>query len=93
MLVLAADQLVLDQSAFAEAVDKAVVLAQQGQLVTFGIKPSSSPGVETAYGYIEASGNQVLRFIEKPSSEKAHEYLSSGRFFWNSGMFCFTVSH
>jgi mannose-1-phosphate guanylyltransferase/mannose-6-phosphate isomerase len=88
MLVLAADHLISDQDAFARAVDKACDLAQQGNLVTFGIKPDIP---ETGYGYIEAEGNKVLRFVEKPSLEKAREYLESGNFLWNSGMFCFTA--
>lgn len=88
MLVLAADHLITDQQAFQQAVLKAVELAAAGKLVTFGIQPDSP---EIGYGYIEADGNTVLRFVEKPSLEKAQEYLASGRFLWNSGMFCFTV--
>ncbi|KTC85369.1 MULTISPECIES: mannose-1-phosphate guanylyltransferase/mannose-6-phosphate isomerase [Legionella] len=88
MLVLPADHLITDQTAFAVAIAEATKLAQQGKLVTFGIQPT---GPETGYGYIEAEGNQVLRFVEKPSLEKAQEYLESGRFLWNSGMFCFSV--
>lgn len=88
LLVLAADHLIVDQSAFQQAVLKAADLAAAGKLVTFGIQPDSA---ETGYGYIEADGNTVLRFVEKPSLEKAQEYLASGRFFWNSGMFCFTA--
>lgn len=88
LLVLAADHLITDQTAFAEAVAKAGELAVDGKLVTFGIKPDAP---ETGYGYIEAEGSTVLRFVEKPSLDKAKEYLASGRFFWNSGMFCFTA--
>ncbi|MDO9168890.1 MAG: mannose-1-phosphate guanylyltransferase/mannose-6-phosphate isomerase [Methylobacter sp.] len=88
MLVLAADHLIADQQAFQQAVLKASELAASGKLVTFGIQPDSP---ETGFGYIEADGNTVLRFVEKPSLEKAQAYLASGRFLWNSGMFCFTV--
>ena len=88
MLVLPADHLVLDQAAFAAAVAQAARLAQQGRLVTFGVRPAAP---ETGYGYIEANGNEVLRFVEKPSAEKARAYVDSGRFLWNSGMFCFTA--
>lgn len=88
MLVLAADHLIIDQSAFAAAVETASVLARSGKLVTFGIRPDAP---ETGYGYLEADGNKVLRFIEKPSLDKAREYLASGRFLWNSGMFCFSA--
>lgn len=88
MLVLAADHLIADQQSFQQAVLKAAELAATGKLVTFGIQPDAA---ETGYGYIEADGNTVLRFVEKPSLEKAQEYLASGRFLWNSGMFCFSV--
>lgn len=88
LLVLAADHLITDQPAFAAAVAQAVKLAQQGKLVTFGIRPDSP---ETGYGYIEADGNKVRRFVEKPSLETAREYVESGRFLWNSGIFCFSA--
>ena len=86
MLVLAADHLIADQAAFAAAVDVATTLAQTGSLVTFGIQPEAA---ETGYGYIETDGPKVVRFVEKPSLEKAQEYLAVGNFLWNSGMFCF----
>lgn len=86
MLVLAADHLIADQAAFAAAVEVAMTLAQTGSLVTFGIRPEAA---ETGYGYIETNGNKVVRFVEKPSLEKAQEYLAIGNFLWNSGMFCF----
>lgn len=88
LLVLAADHLIADQPAFASAVTLAMQLAQQGKLVTFGIQPETP---ETGFGYIEADGNTVLRFVEKPTHDKAQEYLASGRYLWNAGMFCFTV--
>ena len=88
MLVLPADHLIQDEAAFAAAVAEAARLAGQQRLVTFGIQPDAP---ETGYGYIEASGNDVLRFVEKPSLETARDYVRSGRFLWNSGMFCFTA--
>lgn len=88
MLVLAADHLISDQDSFAIAVAQAAQLAKQGSLVTFGIQPDAP---ETGYGYIEADGNKVLSFVEKPSIEKAKEYLATGRYLWNSGMFCFSA--
>jgi mannose-1-phosphate guanylyltransferase len=57
-------------------------------MVTFGIQPTAP---ETGFGYIEAEGNTVLRFVEKPSLEKAAEFLASGNYLWNSGIFCFRV--
>lgn len=86
LLVLAADHLISDLVGFQQAVDKATALALLGQLVTFGIQPSAP---ETGYGYIEAEGERVIRFVEKPSLEKAKAYLDSGRYLWNAGMFCF----
>ncbi len=88
MLVLAADHLIADQPAFAQAVANAIQLAKQGKLVTFGIQPDAP---ETGYGYIETEGNKVLRFVEKPNLEKAREYLQTGRYLWNAGMFCFSA--
>lgn len=88
LLVLAADHLIADQQAFQQAVLTATQLAVAGKLVTFGIQPDAP---EIGYGYIEAEGNTVLRFVEKPTLEKAEEYLASGRFLWNSGIFCFAA--
>lgn len=96
MLVLPSDHLILDSAAFAEAVAAAERLAGEGYLVTFGIKPTAP---ETGFGYIEADpspapgggGMLVRRFVEKPSCETAEAYLASGRYYWNSGMFCFRV--
>ena len=88
MLVLPADHLISDEKAFAAAVSRAASLALSGRLVTFGIRPDRP---ESGYGYIEAKGEDVVRFVEKPSTERAREYVESGRFLWNSGMFCFTA--
>jgi mannose-1-phosphate guanylyltransferase len=88
LLVLPADHLIKDQAAFAKAVAEATALANKGRLVTFGIQPE---GPETGYGYLEAAGNEVVRFVEKPSLELAREYVASGRYLWNSGMFLFTA--
>jgi mannose-1-phosphate guanylyltransferase len=88
LLVLPADHLIADEPAFAAAVERAMQLAHSGRLVTFGIRPTSP---ETGYGYVETQGTDVVRFVEKPSAAKALEYVASGRFLWNAGMFCFTV--
>ena len=89
MLVLAADHLIANQEAFSDAVSEAVELAEKGNLVTFGISPDSP---QTGYGYIHAEDSRVVRFIEKPTLEKAREYVASGDFLWNSGMFCFRAA-
>jgi len=88
LLVLPADHLILDQAAFARAVAGALDLAAAGRIVAFGILPTTP---ETGYGYIEANGRDVVRFVEKPSLEAARGYVESGRFLWNSGMFLFTA--
>ena len=88
MLILPADHLIGDEPAFAAAVSEAMKLAARGRLVTFGIRPDMP---ETGYGYIEANGADVVRFVEKPSLEAARSYVDSGRFLWNSGMFCFAA--
>ncbi len=88
MLVLPADHLIADQLAFAQAVARATTLAAQGLLVTFGIEPDAP---ETGFGYIEADGQMVKRFVEKPDAATARAFVDSGNFYWNSGMFCFTA--
>ena len=98
MLVLAADHLIRDAAHFRDAIDAGRQPAEEGRLVTFGIVPTSP---ETGYGYIEASqpftSGQLLdvpitRFVEKPDRSSAEEFLSTGRFTWNSGMFLFKAS-
>ncbi|MFA5593580.1 MAG: mannose-1-phosphate guanylyltransferase/mannose-6-phosphate isomerase [Micavibrio sp.] len=86
LLIMPADHIIAKQKAFAEAVGQAARLAEAGKIVTFGIAPSRP---ETGYGYIQASGNEVVRFVEKPSLEVALSYLESGDYLWNAGIFCF----
>ena len=100
MLVLPADHLIENQLAFVEAVKTACAAARKGMLVAFGIDPVSA---HTGYGYIEVDKRNtsagpdtgwlgVRRFVEKPSQERAEEFLQSGHYFWNSGMYCFKPS-
>ena len=91
ILVLAADHLVRNEEAFRAAVQRALVQAGTGKLVTFGIVPDAP---ETGYGYIERGAGadgcfEVTRFVEKPDAAHAREFVDSGRFYWNSGMFMF----
>ena len=86
LLVFPSDHLIANRDGFEAMVARALELASENRLVTFGIKPTRP---ETGFGYIEAEGERVIRFVEKPPRDKAKEYLASGRFFWNSGMFCF----
>ncbi|MDH0081676.1 mannose-1-phosphate guanylyltransferase/mannose-6-phosphate isomerase [Stutzerimonas stutzeri] len=95
LLVLAADHLIQDVDAFHSSIQAAMPFAIGGKLVTFGIVPTNP---ETGYGYIEKGkelgegGFAVNRFVEKPSLDIAEEYLASGEYFWNSGMFMFRAS-
>ncbi|HWT63622.1 mannose-1-phosphate guanylyltransferase/mannose-6-phosphate isomerase [Ochrobactrum sp. MYb15] len=86
LLVMPADHLIEDEAAFADAVLEARKLADAGRIVTFGIVPDHP---ETGFGYIEVDGTDVLRFVEKPDAATAQTYVESGRYYWNSGMFCF----
>lgn len=97
LLVLAADHVIAQNDYFQTAVRQATVLAEQGLLVTFGIVPVSP---ETGYGYIrrasklneQFSAYKVGQFVEKPKREVAEQYLASGDYYWNSGMFMFRAS-
>ena len=92
LLVLPADHLIRDVDAFAADARRAQALAQDGWLVTFGIKPASP---ETGFGYIRMGGTlaqggrEIDAFVEKPDIATAEKYLASGDYVWNSGMFCF----
>ena len=94
LLVLAADHVIQDVAAFTKTVMNAIPLAEAGKLVTFGIVAHEP---NTGYGYIKKGESQgpgfaVDAFVEKPSIEVAKEYLESGDYFWNSGMFLFKAS-
>ncbi len=91
LLVLAADHLIQDTRAFHLAMEKAQSLAVEGKLVTFGIVPDQA---HTGYGYIKAGdatggGFGVSEFVEKPDLATATQYVDSGDYYWNSGMFMF----
>ena len=89
VLVSPSDHVIRKADAYEGCLRKAQEFAEKGFLVTFGITPT---GPETGYGYIEANGEDVKRFVEKPDLETAKKYVASGRFFWNSGIFCFKAS-
>ena len=86
LFVTPSDHLIKDIEAYKKSVKEAQEFAKEGYLVTFGIEPAEP---HTGYGYIEADGNSVVNFHEKPSLETAKKYLESGNFFWNSGIFMF----
>jgi mannose-1-phosphate guanylyltransferase/mannose-6-phosphate isomerase len=96
LLVMPADHVIVNTALFQSAVKKAMTLAAEGAVVTFGITPDSP---ETAYGYIEVGeliGNEdicrIARFVEKPDIASAQAYLDSGSHFWNSGLFMMRAS-
>jgi mannose-1-phosphate guanylyltransferase/mannose-6-phosphate isomerase len=95
LFVMPADHVIRNEQAFSDAVDLAAGFAEQGYLLTFGIDPT---GPETGYGYIRfgdrlAEGVRTVEdFREKPDAATAEEYLSSGRYLWNSGIFMFRAS-
>ena len=95
LFVMPADHVIRNEEAFARAVALAADHAERGYLLTFGIDPVAP---ETGYGYIRfgaelADGVCVVEeFREKPDAATAEEYLASGRYLWNSGMFMFKAS-
>lgn len=95
LLVLAADHHIHNEEAFRTAIQVAQVHAEAGRLVTFGITPTHA---ETGFGYIQCGaaidqgGFAIAAFKEKPSQDMAEQYLASGTYLWNSGMFMFRAS-
>ena len=88
VLVSPSDHVIRKKDEYKKVLLRAEELAQAGNLVAFGITPTSP---ETGYGYIEADGEDVKRFVEKPDLATAEKYLLAGNFYWNSGIFCFKV--
>lgn len=96
MLVLPADHYIRNEEEFCRVVKAAAAEASNGALITLGIEPTRP---ETGYGYIEAGDADVTqtsfvvkRFVEKPDGARALEFLAAGNFYWNSGMFVWTVA-
>ncbi|SFV55176.1 Mannose-1-phosphate guanylyltransferase (GDP) [hydrothermal vent metagenome] len=86
VLVTPSDHLIKDEVAYDKVISRAVELAKDDTLVTFGIKPEFP---ETGFGYIESDGEDVKAFKEKPDEDTAKEYVEAGNYYWNSGMFTF----
>lgn len=95
ILVVPSDHLIKDIKAFSNTVAAGEKIANQGYIVTFGIKPSYP---ETGYGYINVTnkpvekGFIVNKFVEKPNTELAEKYIADGNYYWNSGIFMFRAS-
>jgi mannose-1-phosphate guanylyltransferase/mannose-1-phosphate guanylyltransferase/mannose-6-phosphate isomerase len=92
--IFPSDHLIADEVSFVEALKLAVKKAQNGEVATLGIVPSYPA---TGYGYIQTSGKdsdgvfKAIRFCEKPNLEKARSFLNEGGYFWNAGIFLFSV--
>lgn len=95
LLLMPSDHVIGDREALLKAIESGVLHADNGAIVTFGAQPS---GPNTQYGYIEVGDGlsdgafRIARFHEKPSADKAAEYVASDRFFWNSGIFLMKAS-
>lgn len=94
LFISPSDHIIKPEERFREYVAIGAKAAKHGEIVTFGIRPDKP---ETGYGYIEAGdalsiGLKVKSFKEKPPLETAQQYLSSGNYYWNSGMFAFTIN-
>src|SRR5690349_8447624 len=93
MLVLPADHVLSDLAAFQAAIQRAIPAAASGKLVAFGTVARTP---ETGYGYLRSQGRPgatgvvpIAQFVEKPDLPRAQEFIASGDYFWNSGMFLF----
>ncbi len=96
MLLMPSDHVILDRDAFLSAIEAGRPKAEAGAIVTFGARPTEA---NTQYGYIETESAQpgqdvmpIVRFVEKPDATAAAEYLATGRFFWNAGIFLVKAS-
>lgn len=97
LLLMPSDHAIADPAAFVAAIEAGASPAEQGAIVTFGVRPSEP---NTQYGYIEADTTApagkgafpVARFAEKPDADTAAEFVASGRFYWNAGIFLVKAS-
>ena len=95
LLILSADHEIISKEDFQKAINIGQNYSSKDKLVTFGVIPTNP---ETGYGYIESTddlknsnleASRIKRFVEKPSKEKANEFIKEKRYFWNSGIFMF----
>ena len=97
LLILSADHEIKDEEKFRKTINEAIIYAERGDIVTFGITPTRA---ETGYGYIETfeklsilnKSSQIKRFIEKPKKDIANKLFRDSRFKWNSGIFLFKAN-
>ncbi|WP_286968664.1 mannose-1-phosphate guanylyltransferase [Flavobacterium sp. UBA4854] len=89
LIITPSDHIIDLMENYNAAISEAITKADEGSIVTFGVIPTKP---ETGYGYIEAKGDNVVSFREKPNETTAKEFIAKGNFLWNSGMFCFKAS-
>ena len=89
ILVVPSDLLIENDEKFVQTVENAKQYAQEGKIVTFGVKPNYP---ETGFGYVCCEDGRVISFTEKPNKQTAQEFIEKGNYFWNSGIFMFKVS-
>tara|TARA_A100001035_G_scaffold248692_1_gene218923 strand:- start:1201 stop:2640 length:1440 start_codon:yes stop_codon:yes gene_type:complete len=98
ILVLPADHIIKNKDIFFNVIKEAIIHAEKGEIVTFGITPNKA---EIGFGYIESeqkldikklNAERIVRFIEKPDQATATKLILDKRFSWNSGIFLFKAS-
>jgi len=89
LLVMPSDHFIAQRDAFQRAMARGAALAEQGKIVAFGVPPSAP---ETGYGYIKSRGEYLEAFVEKPDAATAAQYLASGAYLWNAGIFAVKAS-
>jgi mannose-1-phosphate guanylyltransferase/mannose-6-phosphate isomerase len=89
LLVMPSDHFIAQRDAFQRAMARGAALAQQGKIVAFGVPPT---GPETGYGYIRSRGEYLDAFVEKPDAATAAQYVASGQYLWNAGIFAVRAS-
>ena len=89
LLAMPSDHFIAQPEAFQRAMERGAALARKGRIVAFGVPPASA---ETGYGYIRANAEYVEEFVEKPDAATAAQYLASGQYLWNAGIFAVRAS-
>jgi len=89
LLAMPSDHFIAQREAFQRAMARGAALAEQGKIVAFGVPPTAP---ETGYGYIKSQGEYLEAFVEKPDAATAAQYLASGAYLWNAGIFAVKAS-
>jgi len=94
LFISPSDHIIMPKDLFVNDVRTVIKAAQKNKIVTIGVRPSKP---ETGYGYIKIGlpveyGHNVDEFVEKPDLARAEQYLTSGNYYWNSGMYAFSIN-